>query len=424
MADNNHKKSARIPRSLTKKGRQSREALLDASRRVFEEQGFYSASVAEISRTAGMSHGAFYQYFKNKEQVFLELNDLILERFWEKASVLTVDGLDSEERLHRVVDLLFDHCRQYYFFHRILGEFELIDPVTIGYFDSLARFCRSVFRREIDKGFSRPLDSNLLSYCLLGIATFQAMQWGPDGESYAPGDLVGWTVRLLTKGLSGPAPWPRPTDLTDAPAPSLAPPRRKPLTQPGQGPATARAIIEAAESVFGEWGFNHAGISEITRLAGVAQGTFYVHFKSKHHLMEQFVKYLSGEMRFSLKTATQHLTDRRDAERVGIISFFRFLSKHRRIYRVVAESETMGQEMAMWYYKKLAQGYQPGLIRGQETGQIRDDLPVPFMARSIMGLIHMVGLKWLVWNSSPQAAVPKQIVEDAITLIIDGLAPA
>ena len=366
MTSKSQKKSARVPRSLTRKGRQSREALLAAARDVFREQGYYSASVAEISRTAGMSHGAFYQYFKNKEQIFLELNDLILERFWEKASSLTVKDLDSEVRLLRLVDLLYNHCHDYYFFHRILGEFELIDPVTIGYFDSLARFCRTVFRQEQNEGFCRPLDSNLLSYSLLGMATFQAMPWGADSESHSPEDQVRWTLKLLQRGLSGPAPWSRPKDLTEVlPPPSPAPDRRKNRNKPGQGPATTRAIIEAAETVFGEWGFNHAGISEITRLAGVAQGTFYVHFKSKHHLMEQFVKYLSGEMRFSLKTATQHLTDRRDAERVGIISFFKFLSKHRRIYRVVRKAKPWARKWPCGTIKSWPRAISPACPRAR-----------------------------------------------------------
>jgi AcrR family transcriptional regulator len=40
-----------------------------------------------------------------------------------------------------------------------------------------------------------------------------------------------------------------------------------------RGEATRRKILDAAEEVFGEMGYYEASISEITRRAGVAQGT-------------------------------------------------------------------------------------------------------------------------------------------------------
>src|SRR6266571_5021245 len=49
-----------------------------------------------------------------------------------------------------------------------------------------------------------------------------------------------------------------------------------------RGEATRRRILDAAEEVFGEFGYYEASISEITRRAGIAQGTFYIYFHSKH----------------------------------------------------------------------------------------------------------------------------------------------
>ncbi len=379
--------------------------------------------MAEISRRAGMSQGSFYQYFRNKEQAFLELNDEILAGFGEKAARLDLTVPRPEDRLAGIIELLLAHCRDNYYFHRILGEFELIDPVTIGYYDSVARFLRGFFRREIAAGCTRPIDPNVVAYGLIGIASFHAMDWGPEGEHFPIDDLVAWTTRFLHTGIGGPTEWQKPRDITVAlPPPGLPEPAEGPIDAT-QGQATARALLQAAEKVFGEYGFNRAGVADITRHAGVAQGTFYVHFKSKQDLMEQFVRYLSRQVRWELKKATAGLTDRREVERVGMIAFFRFLTPHRQIYRVVAESETMGREMAMWYYKKLAAGYEPGLAEGAERGDIRSDMPSVFLTRCIMGLIHMIGLKWLVWNSSPQAELPRQVLEDIILLVLEGLAP-
>lgn len=403
------------------KGLKTRHQLLKTAQEVFQDKGFYGASISEISRRCQLSQGTFYQYFKNKEQIFLELADLIVAEFREKMIRPFRENLDFTARIRRLMGRLLDHAVQYRYFHRILGEFELIDPVTIGYFDSLARFSREFFRRETMQGEMRLLDPNLLAYVCIGISLFQAFDWGADEEHFSRTRLLDLLTELMLGGISGAKPWKNKiterelrkvlqagvrTDFRDQEFP--------------QGQVTKRVLFQAAENVFGEVGFNRALISEITRRAGVAQGTFYIHFKSKQDLMVGFVRYINRELRRHLKIATSQLKDRRDQEQTGMLSFFQFLNEHRRIYRVVSESETMGPNMGMWYYAKLAQGYVKGLEQGVREREIRD-LPPVFLARSLMGMQHMIGLKWLVWNYSPQAEIPLSVMVDAQRFLFFGL---
>ena len=415
--------SARFPRALTRKGRQTRQTLVEAARDAFADQGYYNASVSEIGRRAGVSQGAFYQYFQNKDQVLFEINDRIIEAFWDRARALELDSLEFQERMARVVRLILDHAREFSFYERTLGEFELIDLVTIGYYASISRFFRVYFRKEADLGQIKSIDPNLLAYGLIGLADFNTADWGPDSPTYDSEQLVEMTVALLRRGIGGPAPRSDP-DPDAAPGP----PQDKAYNGPDQekefslGQVTKRAIFQAAEEVFGQYGFHRAGISEITRRAGVAQGTFYVHFKSKMDLMAGFVQYLSREMRWELKKAAAKAADRREVELEGLSAFFQFLASHRRIYRVVSESETIGADVGRWYYRKLAEGYVTGLQDGIDRGEIIG-LPAHFLARSLMGFYHMVGLKWLVWNSSLQAEMPQYLVDDAAHMVIHGLDP-
>ena len=409
-------------RHLTRKGLETRQSLIKAAQEAFMARGYYASSVSEITRLCGVSQGAFYQYFRNKEQIFLEINDAIIRRFWVKAHNLSLDHDDFDERLRQVLLLMFNHTSENLYFHRILGEFELIDPITIGYYDSIARLLRDFFRREAGLGSVRPLDPNLLAYALMGIVYFHSLDWGEDADSY-PGDmLVDLTIAFIRKGISGPKPWTKPKDMSASSFPGRMDRILEPQESLTQGQMTERAIFRASEEVFGKYGFNHAGISEITRLAGVAQGTFYIYFKSKRDLLEKFVKYLSREIRRAIKLATEGAEDRRDTEREGMLAFFRFLRVHSQIYRVVAESETLGPEVGMWYYKKLAEGYSTGVREGIEKGEIRE-MPVAFAVRSLMGLYHMIGLKWLVWKSFPHVELPKMLLADAAEFVMGGLDP-
>lgn len=51
----------------------SRDALLAAGREVFMSHGYHGARIAAIVSAAGVSHGTFYHYFPNKEQLAHEL---------------------------------------------------------------------------------------------------------------------------------------------------------------------------------------------------------------------------------------------------------------------------------------------------------------------------------------------------------------
>lgn len=65
--------------ALTPRGRRTRDALLDAARRVFETVGFPDARVEQISEEAKVSYGTFYRYFESKEHVFGELSTRLFE---------------------------------------------------------------------------------------------------------------------------------------------------------------------------------------------------------------------------------------------------------------------------------------------------------------------------------------------------------
>ena len=409
-------------KTRTAKGMATRAAILDAAHDVFKSTGYYGASVSEISRRCGFSMGTFYQYFRNKEQAFQELNDLIISRFMERAQSVSMEGLSFEARLKGMIRLLFGHTRDNLAFHVILGESELIDRLTIAYYESIARHCRDFLRMEAQKGNIRPLDPNMVAYGLIGICYFHSLDWQTGEDEPEEEKIVDLILDFAMAGISGPAEWegdqnrdllslPDPTDLKQEDA--------EPLTK---GEKTRQAIFRAAEKVIGENGINRANIFEITREAGVAQGTFYVHFESKHDLIEGFVKYFNHQMRREVQRVAAKTRDRREAERVGILSFLEFVRQHRKIYRIVPECEIISREVSLWYYNKIAHGYIAGLKRGIEKKEIRN-LPSVFLARTLMGLTHFIALKWIIWSIDTQPQIPDHLLSDIIDFLFFGLQP-
>jgi AcrR family transcriptional regulator len=57
-------------RALRAQGRRTMRKLLNAGMRVFDERGYQAARVDDVVKAARTSHGTFYLYFANKEDLF------------------------------------------------------------------------------------------------------------------------------------------------------------------------------------------------------------------------------------------------------------------------------------------------------------------------------------------------------------------
>lgn len=57
----------------TRRGQQTRAALVEAAAEVFAEKQFLATNVTDITTRAGAAHGTFYRYFDSKEAIFREV---------------------------------------------------------------------------------------------------------------------------------------------------------------------------------------------------------------------------------------------------------------------------------------------------------------------------------------------------------------
>lgn len=187
-----------------------------------------------------------------------------------------------------------------------------------------------------------------------------------------------------------------------------------------RGEATRRRILDAAEVIFGELGYYEASISEITRRAGVAQGTFYIYFHSKREIFAEMVEYLGEQLRAATSAAIAEAPNRLEAERRGFAAFFEFASTHHRIYNIVQEAQRVAPEAAMAYYKGISRGYIRGLRTAMEAGTIRSMNPEA-IAYALMGIGHFIALRWIIWPQEGDNAGenPPQLPDEIYTSVLD-----
>lgn len=161
-----------------------------------------------------------------------------------------------------------------------------------------------------------------------------------------------------------------------------------------RGERTRQKLLAAAEEEFGQRGFHTASINSITNRAGVAQGTFYLYYRSKDEVFRALVEHMSRNMRRHLSNAIEEAPDRLEAEKLGLRAFLEFSRQRANLYRIVLESQFVDPQVHRWYFDTLADGYAERLAAAQERGEVRAGDPRT-QALSLIGMAFFLGARQL-----------------------------
>lgn len=89
-----------------------REEILRAALRVFADRGLKNATVSDIARAAGMSHGLLYHYFASKDA----LVEALFEQKFERMRAISVEAFSGEgpvlPRMERACALMLAHTEE------------------------------------------------------------------------------------------------------------------------------------------------------------------------------------------------------------------------------------------------------------------------------------------------------------------------
>ena len=98
-------------RTQAERSRASRAALVAAGRTLFAERGFAEVGTSEIVAAAGLTRGALYHQFGDKQQLFLAVLEQVEQEISERiATVLGSGGRDPLQLLMDGADAWLDAC--------------------------------------------------------------------------------------------------------------------------------------------------------------------------------------------------------------------------------------------------------------------------------------------------------------------------
>lgn len=86
------------------KGEQTREVIIERAARLFNEQGYLGASLADIMRATGLEKGGIYNHFGSKEQLALEAFDYSIELVNQRLRAAVRSNPNTLDRLIAMVE--------------------------------------------------------------------------------------------------------------------------------------------------------------------------------------------------------------------------------------------------------------------------------------------------------------------------------
>jgi TetR/AcrR family transcriptional regulator len=199
-----------------------RRVILDSAAAEFARSGFNAAKVDQIAARAGISVGALYKYFGNKEACFLAVLEDGVRELEARLDQVMATETEPWARIEAIVRLIPEHSRRHSevlrLYHEIGGEglSELGREFCLR-FEGLSARCYSALLAEARAaGVVHPdLDEDYAAFCLDNV--FMALQFsfscdyhklrkavylGPNKDADDEA-LVARTLHFLRYGLSG-----------------------------------------------------------------------------------------------------------------------------------------------------------------------------------------------------------------------------
>jgi AcrR family transcriptional regulator len=197
---------------LTDRGRRTREKLLAAARRLFEERGYAATRMSDISPEAGVSHGTVYTWFADKEAVLRALVDEIVGQAYAALAV----GDEISDPLQRMAEANRRYLEAYRRDGRMLEVVEEVattDPryreVLTGIRrDHIARVTREIERLQRSGIAAADVDPAIAASALCAMVEGFGRHWYGRGEqessSYDDATAVATLSTIWARGLGLP----------------------------------------------------------------------------------------------------------------------------------------------------------------------------------------------------------------------------
>jgi AcrR family transcriptional regulator len=172
-------------RTLSARGVETRQRLLESAETVFAELGFHEASIVKFTEAAGVGQGTFYLYFASKKGIFDELVRDLNTRVRHAMKDASSRGETRVEQELLGFGAYFRFTAEHPALYRIIRQAEFVSPEMLRYhYEKLSEGYVEGLRDAMARGELGDLDPEVSAWALMAAGELLGMRyilWG-DGE--------------------------------------------------------------------------------------------------------------------------------------------------------------------------------------------------------------------------------------------------
>ena len=151
----------------------TRQQILSAAESLFARQGYDSTSIDQIARTAGLTKGAVYYFFKNKAELFCMIVDAGVEYIDAKCRQILEEPRSIQESAQDVISFFTNFAYDNASLFLILFGSRSADPQIRAIFDERILRLLSCIHRMVEMGLEyqllQPVDPDILTRMFVGV---------------------------------------------------------------------------------------------------------------------------------------------------------------------------------------------------------------------------------------------------------------
>lgn len=186
---------------------------------------------------------------------------------------------------------------------------------------------------------------------------------------------------------------------------------------------TRKRIYESARRLILENGFENVSVDSIVEAAGVAKGSFYVHFESKDALAVELIKEYTKTADLDYKSFLKNISGNKSsldvlmllAEKIADFIESSIGVDNMKVLYKTHLTKVVDSAAAISYNRELYALFSKVLDMGIQQGEFRDDLSAASLSRHLILAIRGLTFEWCI--RYPDFDLKEQVLEHFRILI-------
>jgi len=360
-----------------------KQRILDNAAKIMSQKG-KNSTIAEIASASGITDSVIYHHFKNKEDLLCYAAGEHLKIGLKELRQQLRGIRDPISRLSKFIwfQLFYHDTNPQYANFTIFecrSKTKFFQHEIFEYFRQWTRILREILEDGVgERLFPENLNVFVLRDMILGLIDIENIMFFTGHSNKQAQTDLDEILDLLLPILSAP------------------PPKKS---------RKSKLILEAAETVFAEKGYDKATISEISGAANVAEGTLYDYFKNKEDLLHSVFQYRFGEHIDSLDELFEIKTPLRKLKRFMRYYFSIYLNQPSFVKTFILNgifNRRFYQSPAYTDFQKYMDTLDNILEQGKKEGQIRSSVSNRIFKNLFIGSFSHLALRWLFLENTQQ----------------------